>query len=57
MELIQKTFNEPDETRKFPNGHLDIVKLSESASVSLGRFNPGWHWAESVKPIAKTETC
>jgi len=57
MELISKSFNSPDETRTFPNGKLDILKFGEASTVSIGTFLPGWHWAESVKPIVKTESC
>jgi hypothetical protein len=57
LELTRKSFNTPDETRNFPHGKVDILKFGEASTVSMGTFQPGWHWAESVKPIAKTETC
>jgi hypothetical protein len=57
LELISKSFNSPDETRTFPNGKLEILKFGEGSTVSIGTFQPGWHWAESVKPIVKTESC
>ena len=51
-----KNFDLPDETRRFDKGKMDIVKLG---AVTAGRavFEPGWKWSESVKPIAKTDSC
>jgi mannose-6-phosphate isomerase-like protein (cupin superfamily) len=45
LELTQKSFTTPDETRNFPHGKVDILKFGEASTVSMG------------KPIAKTETC
>jgi len=54
--IEQKSLNTPDETRKFPHGQLEVATLS---GVTFGRatFQPGWRWSESVKPIAKTDSC
>jgi len=51
-----RTFTEPDETRTFGNGHLDILRVGGS---DIGRLvlAPGWRWSEHVKPIAGTELC
>jgi hypothetical protein len=51
-----RSFQEPDETREFPNGHAEIVKIGEGA---VGRlvFEPGWRWSNDVKPIAGTDSC
>jgi len=49
-------FDQPDETREFPNGHWEIVHLGES-TVARGTFQPGWHWADDVKPIVGTDSC
>ena len=56
MSLEKKNVSQPDETRKFENGQVDLVKV---AGVTFGRaiLEPGWKWSSSVKPIAKTETC
>jgi hypothetical protein len=55
-ELLGKAFDTPDETRTFPKGKVDIVKLGD---VTIGRaeFQPGWKWSECVKPIAGTDSC
>ncbi|WP_222598123.1 cupin domain-containing protein [Lentzea tibetensis] len=52
------SFDKPEETRPFEQdkGHLDLVNIN-SGPIGRGVFEPGWHWAEHVKPIAKTESC
>jgi len=54
--LQSKRLDQPDEVRTFPLGRLDIYELDD---VVIGRteFQPGWHWAEHVKPIAGTSSC
>ncbi len=51
-----KNFQQPDEVREFPQGRVELVKIG---GVTVGRatFEPGWRWSESVKPIAKTDSC
>ena len=51
-----KTFQTPDETRGFPKGRAEILKVGDS---EVGRlvFEPGWRWSNDVKPIAQTESC
>jgi len=49
-------FGEPDEVGNFPKGHLDLINIG-GATVGRGVFEPGWRWSESVKPIAKTDSC
>ncbi len=50
------SFNTPIETRRFPLGRLDLVKVG-GVTIGRGIFEPGWRWSTSVKPIAKTESC
>src|SRR6266540_5323888 len=54
--LQSKRLDQPDEVRTFPLDRLDIYELDD---VVIGRteFQPGWHWAEHVKPIAGTSSC
>lgn len=56
--LQSMSFDKPEETRPFPEnkGHLDLVNM-DAGPVGRAVFEPGWHWAEHVKPIAKTESC
>lgn len=54
--LQRKGFGSPDEVRRFPNGHVEIVMLDEIAA-SRFVFQPGWSWAADVGPIAGTDMC
>jgi hypothetical protein len=51
-----KSFNKPDEVREFPKGRLELTKIG-GATVGRAVFEPGWRWASSVQPIAKTKSC
>lgn len=54
--LQAKSVGAADEVRTFPNGRLEIYELDD---VVIGRtlFEPGWHWATDIKPIAGTASC
>jgi hypothetical protein len=54
--MQQRKFSQPDETRNFEKGKVEVVTLG---GVTFGRaiFQPGWKWSQFVKPIAKTESC
>jgi hypothetical protein len=57
METIQrKTLNKPEEVREFPKGKVEIVTVGD-ITIGKGTFYPGWRWSESVRPIAKTDSC
>lgn len=51
-----RSFGSPDETRTFPNGKAEIMKIGGS---EIGRLvlQPGWRWSNDVKPIAGTTSC
>src|SRR5580698_7268367 len=51
-----KSFGKPDEVREFPKGRLELMKIG-GATVGRAVFEPGWRWATSVQPIAKTHSC
>jgi hypothetical protein len=51
-----KKLDNPDETRKFEKGKVELVKIG-GATVGRARFEPGWRWSKHVKPIAKTKSC
>ena len=55
-EMQKKTFSQPDETRTFEKGRLELVTLG---GVTFGRatFQPGWRWSTSLKPLVNTESC
>jgi class 3 adenylate cyclase len=54
--LQRHRFSDPIETRTFPNGHVDVVRLDD---VVVGRmwFEPGWRWSNDIRPRAGTERC
>lgn len=49
-------FSTPEDVRTFPLGKVDLAKIG-GAMIGKAVFQPGWKWSESVKPIAKTESC
>jgi class 3 adenylate cyclase len=54
--VTTKRFEEPDEVVTLQLAREEIVILGE---VHVGRttHQPGWSWAEHVKPVAGTESC
>jgi len=51
-----KNFAKPDEVREFPKGRIEMITIG-GASIGRAVFEPGWRWATSVQPIAKTRSC
>ena len=54
--LEVKDFSNPDEVRTFDKGKLELIKVG-GALIGRATLQPGWKWSESVRPIAKTESC
>jgi class 3 adenylate cyclase len=54
--IQQKSFDAPDEVRRFPKGILDLVRVGP---VTMGRgiLEPGFRWSTSLKPIQGTPSC
>ncbi len=54
--LERRILADPQETRKFERGKVEIVNLG---GVTFGRatLEPGWKWSTCIKPIAKTPSC
>jgi mannose-6-phosphate isomerase-like protein (cupin superfamily) len=52
----KRGFDAPDETRTPDKMEVHVVRVG---GTSVARFTmaPGWTWAESVKPVAGTESC
>jgi len=51
-----RSFQAPDETREFPHGRAEILRIG-GGEVGRLVFEPGWRWSKDVKPIAKTNSC
>ena len=51
-----KSFAKPDDVRTFPKGKLELINIG-GATIGRAVFEPGWKWATSVQPIAKTKSC
>lgn len=56
MQLRRKRFDHPDEVRTVEKARIELVELGDSA-IGHTIFEPGWRWAEHVKPIVGTTTC
>jgi len=55
-ENVVRAFDEPDDTRTFTKGTLDLIKVGP---LTFGRetLDPGWRWSVDVRPLAGTERC
>jgi hypothetical protein len=51
-----KSLDKPDETTNFDKGKLEVVQIG-GAKIARSVFQPEWKWSNSVKPIAKTNSC
>ena len=53
--MDKKNLSQPDETRTFDNGKLELVTVG---GVTFGRatFQSGWKWSTSIKPLVKTKS-
>ena len=53
---VLRRFDEPDETRHFEKGRLDLVTIG-GLTVGRAAYEPGWKWSVHVAPIAGTALC
>jgi len=54
--MQKKAFTQPDETRTFDKGRVDLVKLG-GVNFGLATLQPGWKWSTCVKPLVNTKSC
>jgi hypothetical protein len=54
--IQKKGLDAPDEVRTFDKGKVELATVG-TVTFGRARFEPGWKWSESVKPIVKTEYC
>jgi hypothetical protein len=52
----KRNFDSPDESRTPDKTRSDVVHLGGTTAARL-TLEPGWTWAECVKPVAGTERC
>lgn len=56
LEVILKSFDNPDETRLFEKGKFEIVQIG-GMTVGRATYEPGWKWSEHVSPISGAPLC
>jgi len=54
--LEVRDFSAPDEKRAPDKTTVEIVRMGGS-SASRMTLQPGWSWAECIKPVAGTDSC
>lgn len=53
----RRDFDAPDETRTPDRTKVDIVRMGGGTSVSRMTLQPGWSWADCIKPVVGGERC
>jgi hypothetical protein len=51
-----RRFDSADETRTPDKAKVDVVRMGQTSAARL-TLEPGWTWADSIKPIAGTDNC
>jgi hypothetical protein len=51
-----RSFDSPDETRTPDKTKVDVVKMGDTTAARL-TLEPGWSWADCIKPVAGTDSC
>jgi class 3 adenylate cyclase len=51
-----RTFRNPDESRVFEKGRVDIVTLGD-VTIARTIAEPGWRWSQHIRPVAGTTSC
>ena len=54
--LDAKSHNSPDETRRADKTVVDLVTVGDY-TIARMTFEPGWTWADCIKPAAGTDSC
>ena len=55
--MVRKSISQPDETRKFEKGRIEITNIGEETVIGKGTFEPGWKWSTHVKPMVGGNSC
>jgi mannose-6-phosphate isomerase-like protein (cupin superfamily) len=56
MPLFARSFSDPEETKRFPNGQEALISVA-GHPVGLATFQPGWRWSNDIRPLVGTESC
>lgn len=51
-----RSFDSPDETRTPNKTKVDVVHLGGGSAARL-TLEPGWSWADCIKPVVGTDSC
>jgi hypothetical protein len=51
-----RSFDAPDETRTPSKTTVDLVRMGAATAARL-TLEPGWTWADCIKPIVGTNSC
>jgi hypothetical protein len=54
--IASKSFDTADEVRTPDKARIEVVDLGSTKAMRM-TAQPGWRWSESVKPVAKTDSC
>jgi mannose-6-phosphate isomerase-like protein (cupin superfamily) len=56
FDVTLKRFDQPDETRNFPKGKFDLVRIG---GMTIGRatYEPGWKWSVDIGGPAALTYC
>lgn len=54
--LEVKSHNSPDETRRPDKTRVEIVTVGDY-TIGRSTFEPGWTWADCIKPVVGTDSC
>lgn len=55
-QLNVKSHNSPDERRRPDKAEVDVVTVGDY-TIGRFKFEPGWRWSESIKPVVDTDSC
>ena len=56
IEVILKSFENPDEVREMQKGKFELVQLG-GMTVGRATYEPGWKWSEHVGPGVGLDRC